>query len=74
MAAMMPQDRLDWDDTFGIVQSLRRSHPQVNFEELSLAMLYNWIVALVEFDNDPSLVNDEILMLIFNEWYEEVNT
>jgi FeS assembly protein IscX len=36
--------------------------------------LYNWIVALADFDDDPSLVNDEILLQIFNAWYEEVNT
>jgi FeS assembly protein IscX len=74
MAAMIPEERLDWDDTFGIVQSLSRNHPQVDFEELSLATLYNWIVALADFDDDPSLVNDEILLQIFNAWYEEVNT
>jgi FeS assembly protein IscX len=74
MTAMIPEERLDWDDTFGIVQSLSRNHPQVDFEELSLATLYNWIVALADFDDDPSLVNDEILLQIFNAWYEEVNT
>jgi len=73
MAIMIPEERLNWDDTFAIVQSLSRSHPQVDFEELSLATLYNWIVALADFDDDPSLVNDEILMQIFNAWYEEVN-
>jgi len=74
MTAMIPEERLDWDDTFGLVQSLSRNHPQVDFEELSLATLYNWIVALADFDDDPSLVNDEILLQIFNAWYEEVNT
>jgi FeS assembly protein IscX len=73
MAIMIPEERLNWDDTFAIVQSLSRSHPQVDFEELSLATLYNWIVALADFDDDPSLVNDEILLQIFNTWYEEVN-
>lgn len=74
MVAMIPEDRLDWDDTFGIVHSLSRSHPQVDFEELSLTTLYHWIVALAKFDDDPSLANDEILMQIFNTWYEEANT
>jgi len=73
MAIMIPEERLNWEDTFAIVQSLSRSHPQVDFEELSLATLYNWIVALADFDDDPSLVNDEILLQIFNAWYEEVN-
>lgn len=73
MAVMGPEKRLDWDDTFGIIHSLSRSHPQVDFEELSLTTLYHWIVTLAEFDDDPTLVNDDILMQIFNTWYEEVN-
>ncbi len=71
---MFPEDCLDWDDTFGIVESLQRDHPEVNFEELSLGTLFEWIVALPEFMDDQSIVNDEILIQIFNVWYEEVNS
>lgn len=69
---MVLQDSLNWDDTFGIVQSLKVRYPQVNFEELSLRTLLQWIVSLPEFDDDPSLVNDDILIQIFTAWYEEV--
>lgn len=69
---MVIQDGLNWDDTFGIVQSLKVRYPQVNFEELSLRTLLQWIVSLPEFDDDPSLVNDDILIQIFTAWYEEV--
>ncbi|PWH16205.1 MAG: Fe-S assembly protein IscX [Anaerolineae bacterium] len=73
MALMAVEERLNWDDTFGIVQCLKRSHPSVNFESLSLGTLCEWILALAEFDDDPSIVNDDILLQIFNTWYEEVN-
>lgn len=69
---MVIQDGLNWDDTFGVVQSLKVRYPQVNFEELSLRTLLQWIVSLPEFDDDPSLVNDDILIQIFTAWYEEV--
>ncbi|MFN3309748.1 MAG: Fe-S cluster assembly protein IscX [Anaerolineales bacterium] len=69
---MVLENRLDWDDTFGIVQNLKSSHPQVKFEELSLGTLLDWIVSLPNFADDPSLVNDEILIQIFTAWYEEV--
>ncbi len=69
---MVLENRLDWDDTFGIVQNLKSRYPQVKFEELSLGTLLDWIVSLPNFDDDPSLVNDEILIQIFTAWYEEV--
>ncbi|MCX8061133.1 MAG: Fe-S cluster assembly protein IscX, partial [Anaerolineales bacterium] len=67
---MVLEKHLDWDDTFGIVQGLIKNHPQVNFEELSLRTLFNWIISLPEFDDDPSLANDDILIQIFATWYE----
>ncbi|MCS6908545.1 MAG: Fe-S cluster assembly protein IscX [Anaerolineales bacterium] len=70
---MVLERRLDWDDTFEIVKALQRQHPQVDFEELSLGTLLEWIVALPEFGGDQSLVNDDILIQIFNEWFEEMN-
>ncbi|GAB4472707.1 MAG: hypothetical protein Kow0088_07490 [Anaerolineales bacterium] len=71
---MFPDESLGWDDTYGLVQSLRRYHPEVKFEELSLGTLFEWIVAMPEFNDDPSLANDEMLIQIFSAWYEEVNT
>jgi len=68
------EDSLDWDNTFGIVECLKKYHPTVNFEELSLGTLFEWIISLPEFSDDHSLVNDEILIQIFNAWYEEVNS
>jgi FeS assembly protein IscX len=70
---MCTENSLSWDDTYEIVQSLNENHPAVNFEELSLGTLYEWIVALPQFKDDPSVVHDEILIQIFSLWYEEVN-
>jgi FeS assembly protein IscX len=35
--------------------------------------IYDWTLALPQFDDDPQLANDGILAAIFQEWFEEVN-
>jgi FeS assembly protein IscX len=64
---------LTWDDTIGIVGSLKQKHPDVHVEQVSLNTIYKWTVELPEFSDDPELGNEEILFSILREWYEEVN-
>ena len=49
------------------------SHPAVDLENVTLAMIQDWVLALPEFADEPALVNDELLAAIYREWYEEVN-
>lgn len=65
-------DPLDWESSYAIALALHSRFPQVNLEEVSLEMIYRWTIALPEFEDDPHLVNDEILMAIYQEWFEEV--
>jgi len=67
------ENLLTWDDTFEIACALRESHPYVNMEDVSLTMIFQWTVDLPEFQDDPALVNDTILLAIYQEWFEEVN-
>lgn len=60
-----------WESTFSIAMELRRQHPKVNMDEVSLQQLQDWILAVPDFEDDPALVNDGILMAIFQEWFEE---
>jgi FeS assembly protein IscX len=46
-------------------------YPQVDLNTVTLGMIYNWVVALPEFQDDPQLANDELLSAIFQEWLEE---
>lgn len=64
---------LTWDDSYAIALALREQHPQIDLESVSLEMIYRWTVALPDFDDDPVLANDGILVAIVQEWLEEAN-
>lgn len=64
---------LTWDASYEIVMALRLVYPDTELERVSLEALYRMIMALPNFGDDPSLVNDGILMDILREWYEESN-
>jgi len=71
---MNDQESLSWEDTVEIVHALRKSHPDIRLEEVSLGMIYRWTITLPGFNDDPGLANDEILLAILQEWFEEVNS
>ena len=62
---------LSWEGTYAIALELRRAHSDIDLEGVSLQQIYAWTVALPEFDDDPSLANDDILDAIVQDWYEE---
>lgn len=62
---------LNWESTYAIALELRRQHPDVNFEELTLQNIYTWTLQLPEFEDDPALANDDILYAIYQDWFEE---
>ena len=63
---------LTWDDSYAIAQELSKSNPNINLEEVSLMMIYDWTMDLPGFADDPELANDAVLAAIFREWFEEV--
>lgn len=67
-------DQLTWEDSYAIALALIRQHPQVQLEQVSLEMIYSWTIALPNFNDDKALANDSILLAIFREWFEEVNS
>jgi FeS assembly protein IscX len=68
-----PEDStLTWEDSYAIAQALSKLKPDINLEEVSLMMIYQWTLVLRGFDDDPELANDGILEAIYQEWYEEV--
>lgn len=66
-------DGLYWDYTFQIVQQLIETYPTIDLDTVGTEQLYRWIIALPNFADDPTLVNEGILNEILREWYEEVN-
>ncbi len=67
-------DMITWDDSYAIALALRERRPNANLDQVSLGMIYHWTLELEEFDDDSELANDGVLMAIYQEWYEEVNS
>ncbi len=65
---------VSWDDSYAIALALREQRPNIDLYHVSLDMIYHWTLALNEFDDDPELANDMVLMAIYQEWFEEENT
>jgi FeS assembly protein IscX len=62
---------LNWESTFAIAMELRRQHKDVQIEHVTLQQILDWTLALPEFEDDPALVNDDILYAIYQDWFEE---
>jgi FeS assembly protein IscX len=62
---------LTWESTYAIALELHRQHPAANLDDVTLVQIYNWTLQLSEFEDDPSLANDEILYAIYQDWFEE---
>jgi len=62
---------LNWESTYAIALELRRQHKDINIEDVTLQQIYNWTLQLSEFEDDPALVNDDILYAIYQDWFEE---
>ncbi len=62
---------LSWESTFALAMELKRQHPGIDLKGVTLKEVFEWVLALPEFHDDPALCNDEILASIFQDWYEE---
>lgn len=67
----MNDSTLNWESTYAIAITLKREHADINIETVTLKQILDWTLALPEFDDDPALVNDEILYAIYQDWFEE---
>jgi len=65
-------ESLHWEATYALALALRKAHPSVEMEDVSLQMVLNWTLALPGFQDDPALANDDILLAIYQEWFEEI--
>lgn len=69
----MNAEALYWDSPYAVARRLMEVHPDADLNAVTLRMIYNWVIALPEFQDDPQLANDELLTAIFQEWLEERN-
>jgi len=65
------KEPLVWDASYAIAKALQTNHPEADLEEVSLQMIYRWTLSLPEFDDEPELANEEVLMAIYKDWLEE---
>ena len=63
---------LTWESTYAIALELKRAHPGIDMESVTLGDIQKWTLALDDFNDDLALVNDEILSAIYQDWYEEI--
>lgn len=66
----MGWEPLTWEATFALAKALREAHPHADLEAVSLGQIQAWILALPDFDDDPALANDDILLDVYREWLE----
>ena len=64
---------LYWDATYEIVLCLKEAHPEIELDVLGLEQLFQYIVALPNFADDPKQADERVLNEILRVWYEEVN-
>lgn len=65
---------LYWESSYEIVLQLIARYPEVDLDSLGLQDLYQMIVTLPDFVDDPALAHDDLLTEILREYYEEATT
>ena len=62
---------LIWTDVLEIAIELEDAYPEVDPVHVNFVDLRNWVMALDEFDDDPSHCGERILEGIQMAWIEE---
>ncbi|MCF6458421.1 Fe-S cluster assembly protein IscX [Pseudoalteromonas sp. MMG024] len=63
--------QLKWIDSQHIALALLDEHPKVDPREIRFTDLRDWVLALEDFDDDPSHCGERILEAIQMAWIEE---
>jgi FeS assembly protein IscX len=63
---------MKWTDTQEIALALAEKHPEKDPKSVNFVDLYNWVLALPGFSDDPKRCGEKILEAIQMAWIEEV--
>ena len=63
---------LKWIDSFDIAIELIEQFPDVDPESIRFTDLYDWVLALDTFDDEPNYCNERVLEAIQACWISEV--
>jgi len=64
---------MKWTDTQDIAIALTEAHPDVDPEQVRFTDLYNWVLALPGFSDDPKRCGEKILEAIQAAWIDEAD-
>ena len=62
---------MKWTDVQDIVIELTDSKPDIDPRYINFVDLRNWVMALPDFDDDPSRCGEKVLEAIQMAWIEE---
>lgn len=62
---------MKWTDTLDIAIALAEAHPGVDPETVRFTDLFNWVMALPGFEDDPKRCGEKILEAIQMAWIDE---
>ena len=62
---------MKWTDTQEIAIALAEAHPGVDPKAVRFTDLFQWVVALAAFSDDPKRCGEKILEAIQMAWIEE---
>jgi len=62
---------LKWIDSLDIAIALDEAHPEVDPKYLRFTDLYDWVLALDDFEDDPDHCGEKILEAIQMAWIGE---
>ncbi|HET7297212.1 MAG TPA: Fe-S cluster assembly protein IscX [Burkholderiales bacterium] len=62
---------MKWTDTQEIAISLAEIHPDKDAKAVNFVDLYQWVMALPGFSDDPKRCGEKILEAIQQAWIEE---
>jgi len=62
---------MKWTDSREIAISLIDQHPEADPEKVNFVDLYQWVLALPGFSDDPKRCGEKILEAIQTAWIEE---
>lgn len=62
---------LRWTDSLDIAIELENAHPDVDPQYVRFTDLYEWVLALEDFEDDPERCGERILEAIQMAWIDE---
>ena len=63
---------MKWTDSLEIAIQLADAHPDIDPKTIRFTDLREWVMALPEFDDEPSRSGEKILEAIQMAWIDEV--